>query len=214
MNTIQTTPLTTARRLPKRASFDKDALYQFIDQTLLCFIGFSHEEQVRVIPTCQWRDGDYLYWHGHAKAGNIINTQSPQKVCITIGEINSLVLARSAFHHSINYQSAMIFGEPELVTDKEEKVKQFAIFVNKICADRWDTLRPLTDTEIKATGIMKVKIEEVSFKRRDEGVSDDEVDMNWPVWAGLIPKNKSWDKPQQDEAQTSEFTLPAMPTFY
>lgn len=213
MNTIQTTPLTEVRRLAKRASFDRNALYQFIDQTLLCFLGFSHENQVRVIPTCQWRDGDYLYWHAHSKAGNIVNTSSA-KVCITLGEMNSLVLARSAFHHSINYQSAMIFGVPELVTDPEEKVQQFKIFVNKISANRWDDLRPITDTEIKATGMMKIKIDEVSFKRRDDGVSDDEADMDWPVWAGIIPKTKSWDTPLQDKGQPAHLTPPDLPDFY
>lgn len=213
MNTISTTPLTEIRRLAKRASFDRDALYQFIDQTLLCFLGFSYENQVRVIPTCQWRDGDYLYWHAHSKAGNIVHTQS-SKVCITLGEINSLVLARSAFHHSINYQSAMIFGIPELVTAPEEKVNQFKIFVNKISANRWNDLRPITDTEIKATGMMKIKIEEVSFKCRDEGVNDDAADMDWPVWAGLIPLETVLTAPIQDPQQSQPYSLPALPRLY
>lgn len=214
MNTIKTTPLTEIRRLAKRASYDQAALYQFIDQTLLCFVGFSHQDQVRVIPTCQWRDGDYIYWHGHAKAGNIINTQHPNKVCLTIGEIDSLVMARSAFHHSINYHSAMIFGVPELVTDLTEKTKQFALFVNKISHDRWSQLRPITDTEIKATGMLKLKIEEVSFKIRDDGVKDDDEDMNWPVWAGLIPKTKSWGTPLQDNQQHANLKVPHLPDFY
>lgn len=214
MKPIQTTSLTEVRRMANRASLDKAALYDFIDHTLLCFVGFTYEDQVRVIPTCQWRDGDYIYWHGHAKAGNIINTQQPKKICMTIGEIDSLVMARSAFHHSINYHSAMIFGIPELVTDPAEKKKQFEIFVNKISTDRWHQLRPITDTEIKATGMMKVKLDEVSFKLRDGDVNDDEADMDWPVWAGIIPKTKSWEPPVQDAKQHDPMALPHRPDFF
>lgn len=211
VNTFQPTALTTIRRGAKRASFDKEALYQFIDTTLLCFIGFTHNEQVRVIPTCQWRDGDYIYWHGHAKAGNVAGTNNQQKVCITIGEIDGLVMARSAFHHSINYHSAMIYGVPELIADPHEKRDQLKKLIDKISINRWDNLRPITDKEIQATGIMKLHIEEVSFKLRTGNPIDDEEDTNWPIWAGVIPLEKQWGTPVQDALQTSTYALPESP---
>ncbi len=206
---LSQTALTQVKRGPKRALNDREAMLAFIDQSLLCYVGFQINGQVRVIPTCHWREGDYLYWHGHSKAANIAGSgQDEQKVCITIANLDGLVMARSAFHHSVNYRSAMIYGVPEAVTDPDEKQRHFELFVEKLSPGRWDQLRPVTDQEVKATGVMRVKLDEASMKVRAEAVIDDEEDLDWPVWAGVLPIQQRWGEPEQDELQSGNANLP------
>ncbi|WOD08979.1 pyridoxamine 5'-phosphate oxidase family protein [Marinomonas sp. GJ51-6] len=119
-------------------------------------------------------------------------------------------MARSAMHHSVNYRSVTLFGVPELIEDKDEKVRQFKIFLDKVSPGRWEQLRPINDNEIKATGLVRIKIEEASVKFRDEPPIDDPDDNNWPVWAGVIPLERSWGSPQTDPIQQEEY-LPATP---
>lgn len=207
--TLSATELTRVKRGPKRAQDDRDAMLDFIDQSLLCYVGFQINGQVRVIPTCHWREGDYLYWHGHSKAANITDSgKGEQKVCITLASLDGLVMARSAFHHSVNYRSAMIYGVPEAITDPDEKLRQFRLFVEKLSPGRWEQLRPVTEQESNATGIMRVKLDEISMKVRAEGVNDDEEDLNWPVWAGVLPIQQQWAMAEQDTAQISNPNLP------
>lgn len=207
--TLSATELTRVKRGPKRAQDDRDAMLAFIDQSLLCYVGFQINGQVRVIPTCHWREGDYLYWHGHSKAANIAGSgKGEQKVCITLASLDGLVMARSAFHHSVNYRSAMIYGVPEAVTDPDEKLRHFKLFVEKLSPGRWDLLRPVTEQEAKATGIMRVKLDEVSMKVRAEGVVDDEDDLDWPVWAGVLPIQQRWAHAEQDGLQTANPNVP------
>lgn len=207
--TLSATELTRVKRGPKRAQDDRDAMLTFIDQSLLCYVGFQINGQVRVIPTCHWREGDYLYWHGHSKAANIAGSgEDQQKVCITLSSLDGLVMARSAFHHSVNYRSVMVYGVPEEVTDPDEKLRHFELFVEKLSPGRWDLLRPVTEQEAKATGIMRVKLDEVSMKVRAEGVVDDEDDLDWPVWAGVLPIQQRWAPAEQDELQTANPSLP------
>ena len=213
--------LTQVKRGAKRAVSERQTMYEFIDQSLLCFVGFSIAGQVRVIPTCHWRDGDYLYWHGHSKAANIhgVNqtdqpAQEQEKVCITIASLDGLVMARCAFNHSVNYRSAMIYGVPEAVNDPDEKMYHFERFVEKISPGRWEQLRPTTETEARATGIMRIPLDEASMKMRDEGVNDDDADLDWPVWAGVIPAQQVWTGFRQDALQTQseqQLQAPSLP---
>jgi len=213
---LSSTSLTQVKRGPKRALDDHAALLALIDQSLLCHVGFQVNGQVRVIPTCHWREGDYLYWHGHSKAANIAGAdQGSQKVCITLSHLAGLVMARSAFHQSGNYRAAMIYGVPEAVTDPIEKKRHFELFVEKLSPGRWEKLRPVTDVETQATGIMRIKLNEASMKVRAEGVNDDEADMNWPVWAGVLPIKQQWGQPEQDKQQhhlsAEDMPLPCYP---
>ena len=209
---LSTTPLTTVKRGRGRAIDDGQALLDFIDQTLICHVGFVVNGQPRVIPTCHWRDGDYLYWHGHGKAANIVSAaHSAQKVCVTISHLDGLVMARSAFHHSANYRAAMIYGVPEAVTDPEQKKHQFERFVEKISPGRWPLLRPVTDSETQATGILRIKLDEASMKVRADGVLDDDADLDWPVWAGVLPVAPQWHPPEQDAKQAAAYPPPAWP---
>lgn len=205
------TPLSKVKRGPNRASYDKAKALDIIDASLMCHIAQVKDGQAFVTPTCHWREGDYFYWHAHSKARNVKEPiDEPQKVCINISLLDGLVMARSAMHHSVNYRSVTLFGVPELIEDKDEKVRQFKIFLDKVSPGRWEQLRPINDNEIKATGLVRIKIEEASVKFRDEPPIDDPDDNNWPVWAGVIPLERSWGSPQTDPIQQEEY-LPATP---
>ncbi|MFT2098350.1 pyridoxamine 5'-phosphate oxidase family protein [Marinomonas sp. 2405UD66-6] len=205
------TPLSKVKRGPNRANYDKAKALDIIDASLMCHIAQVKDGQAFVTPTCHWREGDYFYWHAHSKARNVKGPiDEPQKVCINISLLDGLVMARSAMHHSVNYRSVTLFGVPELIEDKDEKVRQFKIFLDKVSPGRWEQLRPINDNEIKATGLVRIKIEEASVKFRDEPPIDDPDDNNWPVWAGVIPLERSWGSPQTDPIQQEEY-LPATP---
>lgn len=210
-NSLQT-PTSTVKRGPKRAQYDAETAYQIIDDTLLCHIGQQVNGNVFVTPTCHWREGDYLYWHGHSKARNTHGAaQEAQQVCINICELDGLVLARSAFHHSVNYRSVSLFGIPEIIDDYAEKVRHFELFIDKVSPNRWSQLRPVTEQEVLATGLVRIKIDNASVKLRAEGVIDDDADMDWPVWAGVMPLAKQWQPLEQDCAQNNAYPAPERP---
>lgn len=210
--TLSATELTRIKRGAKRVVSDRQNMLDFIDQSLLCFVGFQLGGQVRVIPTCHWREGDYLYWHGHSRAANIHGCETEaQKVCVTLATLDGLVLARSAFHHSVNYRSVMVYGVPEAVTAPAEKRHHFERFINKISPGRWPQLRPVTDSEVQATGVLRIRLDEASMKVRAAGVADDEADMDWPVWAGVVPVAAGWAGLQQDPRQDQAYEKPALP---
>lgn len=209
------TPLSKVKRGPNRASYDKAKALDIIDASLMCHIAQVKDGQAFVTPTCHWREGDYFYWHAHSKARNVKGPiDEPQKVCINISLLDGLVMARSAMHHSVNYRSVTLFGVPELIEDKDEKVRQFKIFLDKVSPGRWEQLRPINDNEIKATGLVRIKIEEASVKFRGEPPVDDPEDYNWPVWAGVIPLERKWSPPQTDPAQQEEYIAATPPNAF
>ena len=206
------TVLSKVKRGPNRASYDKDLALEIIDAALMCHVGQTKDGQVFVTPTCHWRDGDYLYWHGHSKARNIKGPiDAAEKVCINISQLDGLIMARSAFHHSVNYRSVTLFGVPELVEDKEEKVRQLKLFLDKVSPGRWETLRPVNEQEIKATGVVRIKIDEASVKFRAEPPVDDPADSDWPVWAGVMPLERHWGEVEQDPIQNKDYPKPTTP---
>ncbi|RBO86193.1 pyridoxamine 5'-phosphate oxidase family protein [Marinomonas aquiplantarum] len=205
------TPLSKVKRGPNRASYDKKQACAIIDAALMCHVGQTKDGQVFVTPTCHWREGDYFYWHAHSKARNVKGPiDDPEKVCINVSLLDGLVMARSAMHHSVNYRSVTLFGVPERVEEQDEKVRQFKLFLDKVSPGRWETLRPVNETEIKATGVVRIKIEEASVKFRAEPPIDAPEDYNWPVWAGVIPLERHWGTPQTDPVQQQIFA-PAKP---
>lgn len=211
MRTNDNAPLHSTRshvkRGPGRALYERAVLDDILDATLLCTIAQSIDGQPFATPTCHWRDDDYLYWHGHAKARNLA---IGQEVCVNIAQLDALVLARSAFHHSVNYRSATLFGQAEAITDPAEKARQLERFVEKVSPGRWGLLRPMTDNEVKATGVVRLHIKDASCKIRAAGVLDDDEDLNWPVWAGVIPLERQWGVGLQEQ-QTAAFKLPNTP---
>ena len=201
----------TVKRGAKRALYDLNQVRDIIDAALMCSVAQSVDGQPFVTPTCHWRDGDYLYWHAHRKARNV---STDQPVCINISLLDGLVLARSAFNHSVNYRSVTLFGVPESIEDFEQKQHHLRLFVDKVAPNRWSQLRPITDAEINATGIVRIPIHEASCKVRAQPPLDDDKDIDWPVWAGVIPLVRAWGKPETDPEQSMPYSAPEGPSAF
>lgn len=189
---------TRIRRLPGRAHYDADAVTAIVDAAIICSVAFQIDGTVHAIPTIHWRDGEHLYIHG-AKASRMLKALTQGEACITIALADGLVLARSAMHHSMNYRSVVIYGRFEPVTDPVEKRRSLQAFIDNLYPDRWETLRPVNDKELNATSVLRIPLAEAAAKIRDGGVKDDEEDLGWPVWAGVIPLNTAVGTPRMEE---------------
>jgi nitroimidazol reductase NimA-like FMN-containing flavoprotein (pyridoxamine 5'-phosphate oxidase superfamily) len=195
---IKPTAKTKLRRLPKRGSFDRELIYQILDEAFVCHIGFSVDEQTFVIPTAYARVGDKLLVHG-SQASRLMRALAWEvEVCVTVTVIDGLVLARSAFHHSINYRSVVIFGKATVVRDKTEKLAALRAFTEHIVPSRWQEVRPPTENELKATTVLSLHLQEASAKVRAGDPIDDEEDYAMKVWAGVIPLQLAAGKPIAD----------------
>ncbi|MCW8885247.1 MAG: pyridoxamine 5'-phosphate oxidase family protein [Motiliproteus sp.] len=206
---LSVTPQSKVKRGRNRASYDRQQVYSIIDEAMVAYLGISLDDKPFVLPTSHWRDGDRIYWHG-ASSGRMARGVVGKPVCLTMALLDGLVLARSAFHHSVNYRSVMLFGEPEMVTDIDEKRRQLERFIDRIAPDRWADLRPMHDNELKATGIMSMVIDEGSAKVRDAPPAEDEEDYSWPVWAGVIPLQRQWREAQPCPRLEGEFDHPKL----
>ncbi len=214
MTQLSPTDQTRIVRGAKRASYDRQTVHAIIDDALFCHVAqVLPGQRPLVTPTAHWRDGRWLYWHGLASARNVADAPATP-VCINICHLDGLVMARSAFHHSINYRSVTLFGVPEPVTDAAEKARQLELFLEKVSPGRWSQLRPMYDKELKATGLVRLGIDEASAKVRNGPPVDDEEDYGWPVWAGVIPLETRWGEPVSDGKPGDAATVPtpAMPT--
>jgi uncharacterized protein len=188
MSTFPITDKTEITRLAKRGVYDKETIYAILDEALVCTVAFTLNGQPFQIPTGFCRVGNKLYIHG--SVGSFYMRELQQKklpVCISATLIDGMVLARSAFHHSVNYRSVVMFGEPELITNKDELYTALEVFTNKMCPGRWDDVRKPTEGEWKATMVLGFEIKEVSAKVRVGPPKDDEEDYELNVWAGVQP---------------------------
>jgi nitroimidazol reductase NimA-like FMN-containing flavoprotein (pyridoxamine 5'-phosphate oxidase superfamily) len=175
------------RRLHERARYDAAAIYPILDAAMLCHLAYAIDGQPYATPTAFWREDDRLYWHG-SSASRMLRVQSAGiPVCLTVAHLDGLVLARSAFHHSVNYRSVMAFGTAHRIEDAHEKRRAMDAFVDRFFPGRTGSLRPPTAQEIKATAILGMRIEEASAKVRSGPPVDDEADYAAPVWAGVLP---------------------------
>ena len=210
MSQNKVTPRTQIKRGLKRAEYDVDKVHAIIDAALICHVGFLVKGQPLVIPTCHWRDGNKIYWHAHSKAQNV-NAPESTDTCMTITLLDGLVMARSAFNHSVNYRSVMIFGKPQDITDPVEKQRQLKLMVDKFSPERWDQLRPITDTEVKATGVLMMDLDEVSCKVRSGPAVDEPEDVSWPVWAGVLPMTTEFGVAQVNPDSTADYEVANWP---
>ncbi|AKU09914.1 hypothetical protein AzCIB_0009 [Azoarcus sp. CIB] len=192
--------------MPERAHYDSDAIAAIVDATMICSVAFQIDGAVHAIPTLHWREGEHLYIHG-AKASRMLKALTQGEACVTIALADGLVLARSAMHHSLNYRSAVIYGRFEAVTAPDEKRRSLRAFIDGLYPGRWDTLRPISDKELNATSLLRIPLTEASAKVRDGGVKDDEADLGWPVWAGVIPLHTGPGTPRM-EGDSTERTVP------
>ena len=185
--TFTQTERTKLKRLPKRGHFDRETVYGILDEGFICHVGFAPEGQPFVIPTGYARDGDTLYIHGSAASRMLRKLSGGIDACVTVTIIDGLVLARSAFHHSMNYRSVVIFGRARLVEDPEEKMAALLALSEHIIRGRWAEVREPTEQEMKATTVLSLPLVEASAKIRTGPPLDDEEDYEMNVWAGVIP---------------------------
>jgi uncharacterized protein len=187
MKNFVPTERTTLKRLPKRADYDRRAIYDILDEGFICHVGFAINGQPFVIPTGYARAEDRLYIHGSQASRMLRVLSEGVDVCVTVMLLDGLVLARSAFHHSMNYRSVVVFGRASLVEDKEEKLKALLALSEHIIPGRWAEVREPTDSEMKATTVLSVPLTEASAKVRTGPPIDDEEDYDMTMWAGVIP---------------------------
>ena len=204
---IAPSPRTRVRRKPERADYDAQAINAIVDAAVICSVAFQIDGGVHAIPTIHWRDGEHLYIHG-AKASRMLKALTEGEACLTIALADGLVLARSAMHHSMNYRSVVIYGQFELVTDPAEKARSLQALIEGLYPGRWDTLRPINDKELNATSVLRIPLTEASAKVRDAGVKDDDEDLDWPVWAGVIPLDTVVGAPRREDDSVGR-TVPA-----
>lgn len=198
---------TRVHRKPERAHYDAAAINAIVDAAVICSVAFQIDGAVHAIPTIHWRDGEYLYIHG-AKASRMLKALTEGEACLTIALADGLVLARSAMHHSMNYRSVVIYGQFDLVTEPAEKERSLHALIEGLYPGRWDTLRPINDKELNATSVLRIPLAEASAKVRDAGVKDDDEDLDWPVWAGVIPLDTVVGTPRREDDSVGS-TVPA-----
>lgn len=185
------------KRIPKRGQYDRETIHQILDAGFLCHVGFVVEGQPFVIPTSYGREGDVIYLHGSSKSRMMSRLDEGIPACLTVTHLDGLVLARSAFHHSMNYRSAVVFGEAKEVHG-EEKERALFIISENILAGRWDEVRGPSAKELKATAVLRLEIESASAKTRTGPPGDDEPDYELPIWAGVLPMKMEYGEAEAD----------------
>ncbi|CAM2007690.1 pyridoxamine 5'-phosphate oxidase family protein [Acanthopleuribacter pedis] len=203
------TDKTRIKRAPQRAVYDKETVYQILDEALLCHVAFTWNEAPALIPTIHWRIDNHLYLHGASKSRLMQHLASGIPACISVALVDGLVLARSAFHHSMNYRSVVIFGCGRSVEDPAKKENVLARFVEHVIPGRGADVRPANPTELKATRLIEFDLLEVSAKIRRGEPKDDSADMGLDVWAGTIPLKLTAGEPV-----TAEDSLVSAPPAY
>ena len=174
-------------RRPQRGRYDKATVYDILDSAMVAHIAYVMDGQHFCTPTGFWREDDRLYWHGSSASRMIRSQSAGVPVCVTVTHLDAIVLARSGFHHSVNYRSVMAFGTASLVTGRDEKLRLMDRFVDRLFPGRSKEIRPANDQEIKATSFVVMPIDEASGKIRSTHVADDEEDYTLPVWTARIP---------------------------
>jgi uncharacterized protein len=212
--TFPQTARTKLKRLPKRGHFDRETVYGILDEGFICHVGFAIDAQPFVIPTGYGRAGDKLYIHGSQASRMLRSLAGGINVCVTVTIVDGLVLARSAFHHSMNYRSVVVFGRATLVDDPQEKMEALVALSEHIVRGRWDDVRGPNDEEIKLTTVLCLPLEEASAKIRTGPPLDDEEDYALPIWAGVVPLKLVAGEPVKDPLLSSEIVVPDYAAHY
>ncbi len=202
------TPRNTVRRLKERGAYERALVYSIVDEALICHVGFVQDGQPLVIPTIHARQGDVVYLHG-AKASRLLkHAQAGHPLCLAVTILDGLVLARSAFHHSMNYRSAVLFGRGRLITCDDEKIAALEVLTEHIAQGRWRDVRKPTRKELNATSVVAVSIESASAKVRTGPPVDDEEDYALPIWAGVLALRPPSAAPIPDPRLTAGIPTP------
>lgn len=209
MDKFPITDKTKITRLPKRGVYDKDVIYAILDEALFCTLAYVHNGEPFQIPTGFCRIGNSIYIHGSVGSFYMRElAEGKSNVSISVTHLDGLVLARSAFHHSVNYRSVALFSKPQKVENQEEIYTALEVFTNKMQPGRWNDTRLPNETEWKATMVLKFDIEEASAKIRTGPPKDDAEDYELPIWAGVVPITTERKKPISDPQLKSGVSLP------
>lgn len=208
------TQRTQIKRLPQRGNYDRALIHQILDEALICQVGFVVDGQPFVIPTAYGRVGDYLYIHGSPASRMLRTLKAGVEVCVTVTLLDGLVLARSAFHHSMNYRSVVIFGKATLVEAASEKLEALKAFTDHVMPGRWAEVRPPNPQELAGTLVLSLPLEEASAKVRTGPPKDDDADYALPVWAGELPLHQTTLQPIPDPQLRPDIELPASVAHY
>ncbi|MBO3748256.1 pyridoxamine 5'-phosphate oxidase family protein [Streptosporangiaceae bacterium NEAU-GS5] len=202
---LSTTARTVLNRSKDRARADREDLYAVLDAGLICHLGVVVNGAPMVIPTGYGRLDDTLYLHGSTGATSL---RHAGEVCVTVTHLDGVVLARSVFHHSVNYRSAMIYGTARRVEDPDEHLAGLRAVTEQLAPGQWDATRLPTKKELAQTAVLALSLEEASVKVRQGPPVDDEEDYDTPVWAGVLPLTVSWGTPQPDPRLRPDITVP------
>lgn len=214
MTQFKQSPKTRINRLPKRGHYDKETIYKILDEALICHVGFVENGQPHVIPINFARVDDTIILHG-AKASRLLkHVEAGHPVCVEVTIVDGLVLARSIFHHSINYRSVVLFGTGCAIEDVAEKMEALRAVSDHIIPGRWDEARLPNDKELNATRVVGIRIDEASAKVRMGPPIDEDEDYDLPVWAGVLPLQETALSPLQDEVQSKEIPVPEYAAAY
>jgi len=208
MKNFQPTSHTRLKRLPQRGSFDRATVNAILDEAFICHVGFMVDGQPFVIPTSFARAGEQLFIHGSAASRMLGSLSKGIPVCVTVTLVDGLVLARSAFHHSINYRSVVVFGMAKPVEDEGEKITALRAFTEHIIPGRWADVRKPSEQELRATSVLSLPLTEASAKIRTGPPKDDEEDYALPVWAGELPLQMLAAAPLADAETPAELHVP------
>ena len=203
------TPRSEVRRLPERGSYDRGLIESILDEALVCHVGFIHDGTPVVIPTIHARIGDTLYLHGSPASRMLRSMRSDAEICVTVTLVDGLVVARAAFHNSLNYRSVVIFGRPRIVDDVDEKREALEAITEHVIPGRWADSRPMTEKELRATLVASVSIDEASAKTRAGGPVDDDGDYQLPIWAGVVPLATTAAPPIDDPRLEADVSAPS-----
>jgi uncharacterized protein len=202
------------RRKRERGSYERETIDAILDEALIAHIGIVEDGQPFVIPTLHARRGDVVYCHGSSASRTLRALAAGAPACLTVSLIDGLVLARAAMHHSANYRAAMLIGQARIVDDPEEKRTALRAVVEHIVPGRWDDVRAPTESELKATSVLALAIDEASAKVRSGGPIDDEEDYALPAWAGVIPLASTARAPEPDPRLPAGIAPPPYVTGY
>jgi uncharacterized protein len=205
---LPATDRTRVVREANRAVYDRDVIYNILDEGFVCHVGFETDNQPFVIPTMFARVGDDLYFHGSSASRMLRGASAGLPVCVTVTLLDGLILARSVFNHSMNYRSVVALGHATLMDDPTEKIRALQAFTEKLIPGRWKEARQPNEKELKATSILKLPLTEVSAKVRVGGVEDDAEDYSFRVWAGIVPLRLVAEAPVRDERCDSAIPTP------
>ena len=212
--TTSPTQRTRVVREPDRGVYDREAIYQILDEGFICHVGFVVDGQPFVIPTSYGRVGDHLYIHGSAASRMLRNLDKGIPVCVTVTLIDGLVLARSIFNHSMNYRSVVVLGTATLVDDPAEKLEALQRLSEHILPGRWAESRQPNERELKATSALRLSIDEFSAKVRQGPPIDDEEDYSFRTWAGVIPLHTAAEAPIPEERCGPDVPVPVYASAY